>query len=91
MLQNKCGRKGCAAKKTPDPANMSERQVGRNQQMCEEASVNLVVVNDELTPAQKRNIEQEMDIKVIDRTQVILDILPKGLRREGKLRWNWRN
>lgn len=74
-------------KKTPDPATyVGKGKLEEIKQMCEEASVNLVVVNDELTPAQKRNIEQEMDIKVIDRTQVILDIFAQRAQtREGKL------
>src|SRR3954453_8566663 len=39
-----------------------------------EADANLVVADDELTPRQQRNIEAELDVPVIDRTAVILDI-----------------
>ena len=36
--------------------------------------VGLVVFDDELTPAQQRNIEKILDCKVLDRTNLILDI-----------------
>jgi GTPase len=38
------------------------------------ADANLVVTDDELTPRQQRNLEQELDVPVLDRTAVILDI-----------------
>jgi GTP-binding protein HflX len=48
--------------------------------------VTLIVFNQELTPAQIRSITDQIDIKVIDRTQLILDIFAQRARsREGKL------
>jgi len=45
-----------------------------------------VICDDELSPAQLRNLEQELDIKVMDRTLVILDIFAKhATTSEGKL------
>lgn len=45
-----------------------------------------VVFNDELTPAQVRNLDKEIGIKVIDRTQLILDIFAQRAQtREGKI------
>ena len=45
-----------------------------------------VVCDDELSPAQMRNLEQELDIKVMDRTMVILDIFAsRATTREGKI------
>ena len=45
-----------------------------------------VVCDDELSPAQIKNLEQELDIKVIDRTVMILDIFAKrALTKEGKI------
>jgi len=38
------------------------------------ADANLVVTDDELTPRQQRNLEKELDVPVLDRTAVILDI-----------------
>lgn len=37
-------------------------------------NLNLVIVNDELTPTQESNLEEELGCKVIDRTRLILDI-----------------
>ena len=45
-----------------------------------------VVCDDELSPAQLRNLEQALDLKVMDRTLVILDIFAKhATTSEGKL------
>jgi len=51
-----------------------------------ETGVDVVIFDNELTPAQLRQIEKEVDRKVIDRTQLILDIFARRARtREGKL------
>ncbi len=53
---------------------------------CDEADVPLVIFDNELTPAQLRNIEKTLERRVIDRTQLILDIFARRARtREGKL------
>lgn len=45
-----------------------------------------VICDDELTPAQLRGLEQELDLKVMDRTLVILDIFAQhATTSEGKL------
>ena len=50
-----------------------------------EADVDVVIVDHELTPAQLRQLEDRLDRKVIDRTQLILDIFARRARtREGK-------
>jgi len=47
---------------------------------------NLVIFDNELTPAQQRNLEQVLDVKVIDRTTLILDIFARRARtHEGRL------
>ena len=47
---------------------------------------NLVIFDCELTPSQTRNLEEELGIKVIDRTELILDIFAQRAHsREGKL------
>jgi GTPase len=49
-------------------------------------AADLVVVDHELTPSQQRNLENALDCKVIDRTQLILDIFAHRARtREGQL------
>jgi len=45
-----------------------------------------VIFDRELSPTQQRNLEKELDVKVLDRTQLILDIFARRARtREGKL------
>ena len=46
----------------------------------------LVIFDYELTPSQQRNLERELDVRVIARTQLILDIFARHARtREGQL------
>ena len=46
----------------------------------------LVVFDDELSPSQQRNVEQALDVKVLDRTALILDIFAtRASTREGRL------
>ncbi len=52
----------------------------------QEMQADLVIVNDELTPTQQRNMEDTVTVRVIDRTQLILDIFAqRALSKEGKL------
>lgn len=45
-----------------------------------------IVCDDELSPAQLKNLEEALDIKVMDRTLIILDIFAgRALTREGKI------
>lgn len=47
---------------------------------------NLVAFNRELSPAQTRNLERQIGVKVVDRTEVILDIFAQRAQsRAGKL------
>ena len=53
---------------------------------CKENNVDTIVFDDELTPAQSRNLEKIFECKVLDRTALILDIFAQRARtREGKL------
>lgn len=71
----------------PDPALFVGRGKAENlARALEETEVDLVVVNHELTPGQLRNLEGKLDCRVLDRTQLILDIFAARARtREGKL------
>src|SRR5687767_1364635 len=52
---------------------------------CREADVDVVIFNNELTPGQLRQLEDRLERKVVDRTQLILDIFARRARtREGK-------
>jgi len=53
---------------------------------CEEKEVTSIIFDDELSPAQGRNLEELMARKVLDRTQLILDIFAQRARtKEGRL------
>lgn len=55
-------------------------------QNMKEAGCKLLIINDELTPSQARNIEKEHGIEVIDRTEVILTIFHRHAKtKEAKL------
>ena len=54
--------------------------------LAEELGADGVICDDELSPAQLRGLEKELELKVMDRTLVILDIFAKhATTREGKL------
>ncbi|MCY8529683.1 GTPase HflX [Bacillus licheniformis] len=54
--------------------------------LCEELSPDVLIFNDELSPSQLKALVTTLDVKIIDRTQLILDIFAKRARtREGKL------
>jgi len=54
--------------------------------LSEEREANLLVFDDELSPAQQRNLEKAVGRKTVDRTQLILDIFARRARtREGRL------
>lgn len=52
----------------------------------EEMEADIIIFNDELSPSQVRNLSAELDTRIIDRTQLILDIFAQRARsKEGKL------
>ena len=54
--------------------------------LVEEMEAKLVIFNDELSPSQVRNMARNIDARIIDRTQLILDIFAQRARsKEGKL------
>ena len=71
----------------PDPSTLIG--AGKAEQIakaCDEFGANLIIVDNELTPAQARNLEKACGRRVIDRTELILDIFAKRARtREGQL------
>jgi GTP-binding protein HflX len=53
---------------------------------CRENDVDTVIFDDELSPAQSRNLEEVFGCKILDRTSLILDIFAQRARtKEGKL------
>ncbi|MEO5739869.1 MAG: GTPase HflX, partial [Vicinamibacterales bacterium] len=73
-------------RQTPDPATFIGRgKLDELASECAEFDVDVVIFDNELTPAQLRHIEERVDRKAIDRTQLILDIFARRARtREGK-------
>ena len=71
----------------PDPATfLGKGKVEVLAAACAEARVDVVIFDNELSPAQLRNLEAAVDRAVVDRTQLILDIFARRARtREGKL------
>lgn len=52
----------------------------------EEMEADIIIFNDELSPSQVRNLSADLDARIIDRTQLILDIFAQRARsKEGKL------
>jgi len=71
----------------PDPATfLGAGKVAMLATSSSEMGVDVIIFDNELTPAQLRQVEQTVDRKIIDRTQLILDIFARRARtREGKL------
>ncbi|MEM9963920.1 MAG: GTPase HflX, partial [Asticcacaulis sp.] len=71
----------------PNPATLfGQGKVEELADLCEQLEANVVIINTTLTPIQQRNLEKALEVKVIDRTGLILEIF--GLRartNEGKL------
>ena len=54
--------------------------------LYEETDANLIIFNDELSPSQIRNLERDLQCKVIDRTMLILDIFSRRAKtKEAQL------
>ena len=71
----------------PDPSTfLGAGKIETLAASCAETDVDVVIFDNELTPAQLRQIEEAVGRKIIDRTQLILDIFARRARtREGKL------
>jgi GTP-binding protein HflX len=71
----------------PDPGFFIGRGKVRDLALyAQQEDIDLCVFDEELSPAQQRNLEQALGIKVLDRTALILDIFAQRARtNEGKL------
>jgi GTPase len=71
----------------PDPATfLGSGKVELLARAAAEADVDIVIFDNELSPAQLRDLQKRLALKVVDRTQLILDIFARRARtREGKL------
>lgn len=72
---------------SPDPATyIGSGKIEEVKTLVAETGADCVITDDELTPAQQRNLQRELDVKVIDRTGLILDIFAaRAQSSEGKI------
>ena len=75
------------ARKAPDNAYyLGKGKAEELVNLIEHLDANLVIFDNELSPTQIRNLDRVLDVKVIDRTALILDIFARrALSKEGKL------
>jgi len=71
----------------PDPATLIGRgKISEVQGLARGENAHCVIFDNDLSPTQLRNLEQALGFKVLDRTQLILDIFARRARsREGQL------
>ena len=65
------------SQRLPQPSSRIYVGPGKREEIaayCEEHAVDVAIFDDELTPAQTRNIERAMPCRILDRTRLILDI-----------------
>ena len=73
--------------RSPNPGHyIGTGKIEQLQELKTELRYDMVIFDDELSPVQQRNLEQELGVKVIDRTGLILDIFSQRAQtREGRL------
>jgi len=65
---------------------LGEGKLEELKEACKSLEADIVIFDDELSPMQIRNIENALDIRVIDRSMLILDIFARhAITKEGKL------
>ena len=69
----------------PDPRSyVGKGKLEEIAELRDQLKATVAIFDDELTPAQQRNLEKRLEIKIIDRTALILDIFSQRARtREG--------
>ncbi len=61
---------------------IGDGKVDELKQTCEELAVNLVIFDDDLSPAQAKNLEKRLNVRCIDRTELILDIFARHAKTQ---------
>jgi GTP-binding protein HflX len=76
-----------AKRSSPDPAHfVGSGKADEIAQACLADGIELVIFNHALSPAQQRNLERKLNVRVVDRTSLILDIFAQRAQsHEGKL------
>lgn len=66
---------------SPHPRHyIGEGKVAELKSLIEETEATLVIFDDELSPAQSKNLEQDLGTRIVDRTELILDIFATRAR-----------
>jgi GTP-binding protein HflX len=76
-----------AKRNSPDPAHfVGSGKADEIAQACLADKIEIVIFNHALSPAQQRNLERRLNVRVVDRTSLILDIFAQRAQsHEGKL------
>jgi GTP-binding protein HflX len=76
-----------ARRSSPDPAYFAgSGKADEIAQACLADNIEIVIFNHALSPAQQRNLEKRLNVRVLDRTSLILDIFAQRAKsHEGKL------
>ena len=73
----------CQTRVRPDPHSyFGHGKVKELAGLCRATSADLVICDDELRPAQVKALESELDVKVIDRSELILDVFATHARTQ---------
>lgn len=76
----------CLIRKYIAATFISQGKLDELIQLSKDLKVNLVIFDDEITPAQQRNLEKEFGIPVIDRTELILEVFAQRAQtKEARL------
>ena len=58
-------------------------------ELVESTDADVVIFDNDLSPAQARDLEKRIGVKVLDRSELILDIFATRATAESRCRWNW--
>jgi GTP-binding protein HflX len=76
---------------TPDTATyLGKGKVDQLKRLAGSTDADLIIFDNDLSPAQTRNLEKALGIKVLDRTELILDIFAtRAQTHEARLAVDW--
>lgn len=79
-------KEACPLRKFDAATYVTKGKLEELVQISKEVDVDLIIFDDEITPAQQRNLTKAFDISVMDRTEVILDVFAQRAQtKEARL------
>ena len=76
--------RSCSAAHSPDPATyVGKGKADELRDLVDALDIDVVIIDDELTPAQQRNLETLFNVDVVDRVALILDIFAQHATQPG--------